>query len=83
MHQKNAFGQKKFQISCTGLKVALKNCQNGTDEPMHEIWNFFWPQAIFWSIMKMTKRKKSQNMSQGPQNTGFIQDVPYGKIAEI
>ena len=34
---KNTFGQKKFQISCTGLKVALKNCQNGTDEPMHEI----------------------------------------------
>jgi hypothetical protein len=41
MLQKNTFGQKKFQISCTGSKVPFgKNCQNGqngTFEPVHEI----------------------------------------------
>ena len=31
---KECFWQKKFQISCTGLKVPFwKNCQNDTFEP--------------------------------------------------
>ena len=35
MLQKNTFGQKKFQISCTGSKVPFwKNCPNGTFECM-------------------------------------------------
>ena len=31
--------------------------QNGTFEPVHEIWNFFWPKVFFWSIMKIPIRK--------------------------
>ena len=52
----------------------LKNCQNGTFEPVHEIWNFFWPKAFFWSIMKMTIRKNIHNTSQGPPNPGVMQE---------
>ena len=44
----------------------LKNCQNGTFDPMHEIQKFF-----FWSIMKMTFTENIPNMSQGPPNPGF------------
>jgi hypothetical protein len=36
-------------------------------------WNFFWPKAFFWSIMKMAIRKNIHNMPQGPPNPGFMQ----------
>ena len=49
----------------------LKNCQNGTFEPMHEIQKLFWPKDFFWSIMKVTFTKNIRNMSQGPPNPGF------------
>ena len=52
----------------------MKNCQNGTFEPVHEIQNFFWPKAFFWSIMKMAIRKFFRNMSQGLPNPGFMQE---------
>ena len=52
----------------------LKNCQNGTFEPVHEIWNCFWPQVFFWSIMKMLIRENIHNMPQGPSNPGFMQE---------
>ena len=73
--QKNVLGQIFFQI---GFKSAilekLKNCQNGTFEPMHEIWKKIWSRAFFWSIMKMAIRKNIPNMSQGPLNLGFMQE---------
>ena len=75
MLQKNAFGQKNLNFM-HGFKSAIlakmKNCQNGTFEPMHE--NVFWPKAFFWSIMKMGIRKNFHNLSQGPPNPGFIQE---------
>jgi hypothetical protein len=37
MLQKNAFGQKKFQGFKSATLAKLKNCQNGTFEPVHEI----------------------------------------------
>ena len=52
----------------------LKNCQNGTFEPVHEIQNFFWPKVFFWSIMKVPFRKNIHNMPQGPPNPGFMQE---------
>ena len=52
----------------------MKNCQNGTFEPVHEIQNFFWPKAFFWSIMKMAIRIFFRNMSQGLPNPGFMQE---------
>ena len=48
--------------------------QNGTFEPVHEIWNFFWPKVFFWSIMKVPFRKNIHNMPQGPPNPGFMQE---------
>ena len=48
--------------------------QNGTFEPVHEIWNFFWPKAFFWSIMKMARRKNIHNMPQGLPIPGFMQE---------
>ena len=52
----------------------LKNCQNGTFEPVHEIQKFFWPKVIFWSIMKVPFRKNIHNMPQEPPNPGFMQE---------
>ena len=49
----------------------LKNCQNGTFEPVHEIQNFFWPKSIFWSIMKVPFTKIICNLFQGPPNPVF------------
>ena len=49
----------------------LKNCQNGTFDPVHEIQKFFWPKDFFWSIMKMTFTKNISNMYQGPRNPKF------------
>ena len=51
----------------------LKNCQNGTFEPLHEIWKSFWPKSFSSSIMKMAIRKNIHKMSQGPPNPGFMQ----------
>ena len=61
----------------------LKNCQNGTFEPVHEIWNFFWPKVFFWSIMKMPIRKNIHNMPQGLPNPGFKQEKVQKDIARI
>ena len=41
----------------------LNNSQNGTFEPVHEIWKFFWPKAFFWSIMKMAIRKNNGTLN--------------------
>ena len=61
----------------------LKNCQNGTFEPVHEIWIFFWPKVFFWSIMKMPIRKNIPNMPQGSPNPGFMQEkVQKGDFLE-
>ena len=49
-------------------------CQNGTFEPVHKIRNFFWPKVFFWSIMKMAIRIFFRIMSQGPPNSGFMQE---------
>ena len=38
-------------------KAKMKNCQNGTFEPVHVTQKKFWPKAFFWSIMKMEIRK--------------------------
>ena len=69
--------QKIFEFHARVQKCHLakmKNCQNGTFEPVHEIQNFFWPKAFFWSIMKMAIRKFFCNMSQGLPNPGFMQE---------
>ena len=58
----------------SAILAKMKNCQNGTFEPVHEIQNFFWPKAFFWSIMKMAIKKKFHNMSQGLPNPGFMQE---------
>ena len=48
--------------------------QNGTFEPVHEIWKKFWPKVFFWSIMNMPIRKNIHNMPQGPTNPWFMQE---------
>ena len=56
------------------ILAKMENCQNGTFEPVHEIWKMFWPKAFFWSIMKMAIRKFFHNISQGLPNPGFMQE---------
>ena len=59
---KEVFWQKKILNFMHGFKSAIlakmKNCQNGTFEPVHEIQNFFLPQDFFWGIMKVPFIKK-------------------------
>ena len=61
-----------------GLKSAIlakmKNSQNGTFEPVHEIQNFFWPKLFFWSIMKVAMINFFRIMPQGRPNPGFMQE---------
>ena len=46
-----------------GFKSAIlpkvKNCQNGTFEPLHEIQKKIGPKAFFWSIMNVPGFAKS------------------------
>ena len=58
----------------SAILAKMKNCQNGTFEPVHEIQNFFWPKAFFWGTMKMAIRKNIHNLSQGWPNPGFMQE---------
>ena len=67
---KEVFWPKDFLNFMHGFKSTilpeLKNCQNGTFEPMHEIQKFFWPNDFFWSIMKMSFTENISNISQDP-----------------
>ena len=70
---------KKFFVNFmhrfkSAILAKLKNCQNGTFEPVHEIWNFFWPKVFFWSIMNMPLRKNIHNLPHGPPNPGFMHE---------
>ena len=75
---KEWFWPKIFLNFMQGFKSAilakLKNCQNGTFEPVHEIQKIFWPKSFFWSIRKMAIWKFFCNVSQGLPNPGFIQE---------
>ena len=57
----------------SAILAKMKNWQNGTFEPVHEIQNVFWPKDFFWSIMKVpfSKNMKTFPLSQGPPNPGF------------
>ena len=58
----------------SAILAKMKNCQNGTFEPVHEIQKKFWPKAFFWSIMKIAIRKNIHNLSLGLPNSGFMQE---------
>ena len=62
MLQKNTFGQKKILNSMHKFKSAnlpeMKNCQNGTFKPVHEIQIFFDRKTSFgvfwrWDLQKI------------------------------
>ena len=75
---KEYFWSKKISNFMHRFKSAIlaifQFFQNGTFEPVHEIWNFFWPKVFFWSIMKMSIIKNIHNTSQGQPNPGFMQE---------
>ena len=75
---KEYFWSKKISNFMHRFKSAIlaifQFFQNGTFEPVHEIWNFFWPKVFFWSIMRMPIRKNIHNMPQGSPNSGFMQE---------
>ena len=55
----------------SAILAKMKNCQNGTFEPVHEIQKFFWPKDFFWGIMKVPFTKNIHNFFQVPSNPGF------------
>ena len=57
----------------SAILAKMKNSQNGTFEPVHEIKNFFWPKLFLWSIMKVAIIF-FRIMPQGPPNPGFMQE---------
>ena len=57
----------------SAILAELKNCQNGTFEPVHEIQKKIWPKDFFWGIMKVPFTKSIHNMPHGPSNPGFLQ----------
>ena len=70
MLQKKSFGEKigfHAQFQKCNLPQ-LKNCQNGTFEPVHKIQKLFWTNYFFWSIMKTPFTRNIPNMSQGLPN---------------
>ena len=72
---KECFWSKKFLNFMHRFKSAiltkLKNCQNGTFEPVHEIQKFFWPKDFFWGIIKVPFSKIICILFQSPPNPGF------------
>ena len=74
MIQKNAFVLKKFQIFMHGFKRAilekLKNCQNVTFEPVHEIWKKNLAKIILLNqggIFLTARRKVLKRPLSGPR----------------
>ena len=57
----------------SAILAELKNCQNGTFEPVHEIQKNFWHKDFFWGIMNVPFTKSIHNVPQGPSNPGFMQ----------
>ena len=59
-----------------GFKSAIlpkvKNLQNGTFEPFHEIQKTFGQKAFFGSIMKVLLLKNFQKMSKEVQKEDFL-----------
>ena len=47
--------------------------QNGTFEPMHEIW-FFWTKSILLKDYENGNKKNVLNMSQGLPHPGLMQE---------
>ena len=77
LSKKYFLAKKKFEFHVQVQKCHFgknEKLPNGTFEHVHEIQNFFWPKAFFWSIMKMATRKNSHNLSKGPPNPGFMQE---------
>ena len=77
MFQKNAFGQKKIQISCMFKRALLsifQFFQNGTFE--NRAWNLemFLTKSVLMKHYEMAIRKNIYNFSQGPPNQGFMHE---------
>ena len=51
----------------------MKNCQNRTFKPVHEIQNFFLYKSILLKHSWNSNKKKYHNMPQGPPNTGYME----------
>ena len=56
------------------LMAKLKNCQNGTFEPVYEIWIFLAKSILLKQYEKGNKKKNIHNLSQGLPNPGFMQE---------
>ena len=68
----------------SAILAKMKNSQNGTFEPVHEIQKNFWPKAFFWSIMKMAIRKfprvyQIQDLCRKKCKKGIFSDVQWWK----
>ena len=68
LFQKNAFGQKQFQISCMSSKVPCWN-----DRKIAKIGSFSQNNSFEALCMKMAIRKVILNLLKSAPNLGFMQ----------
>ena len=77
MRQKNAFGQKKILNFMYRFKSAIlakmKNCQNGTFEPVHEIQKNFLAKSILLKHYENGDKIFFFFFYKGLPNPGFMQ----------
>ena len=57
----------------SAILAKMKNCQNGTFEPVQKIW-FFLAKSNLLKQYENDNKKNFHNMSQGPPNPGFAQE---------
>jgi hypothetical protein len=61
-----------FKFHVRGGKCRFRNCQFGTFDPVHEIWNLLCLYILIWSAMNVPLLKFFDNVSQSLQNSEFV-----------
>ena len=63
---------KNFKFHARGQKCHFRNCQFGTFDPVHGIWNFLSPNAFIWSVMNIPLLDFVHNVSQSLPNSELV-----------
>ena len=62
---------KNFKFHAGNQKCQIRNCQFGTLDSLHGIWNFLGPNTFIWSLLNMPLVNFFKNVSQFLPNPGF------------
>ena len=62
---------KNFKFHVVNQKCQIRNCQFGTFDSLHGIWNFLGPNTFIWSLLNVPLVNFFKNVSQFLPNPGF------------